>query len=68
MILQARREATALHAMLQGETERSRDLLRVAGALAALYPKDSEEKRLRNLCSRRYQGEAQADAQDHSIR
>jgi hypothetical protein len=46
MILQARGEATALRAMLQAETERSPDFLRLANALSALYPKDSEEKRL----------------------
>jgi adenine-specific DNA methylase len=46
MILQARGEATALRAMLQAEIERSPDFLRLANALSALYPKDSEEKRL----------------------
>jgi len=46
MILQARGEATALRAMLQAEIDRSPDFLRLANALSALYPKDSEEKRL----------------------
>jgi putative DNA methylase len=45
-ILQARGEATALRALLQAEIERSPDFLRLANALSALYPKDSEEKRL----------------------
>jgi hypothetical protein len=46
MILQARGEATALRALLEAEIERSPDFLRLANALSALYPKDSEEKRL----------------------
>lgn len=46
MLLQARGEATALRALLQAEIERSPDFLRLANALSALYPKDSEEKRL----------------------
>jgi hypothetical protein len=46
MLLQARGEATALRALLEGESERSPDFLRLANALSALYPKDSEEKRL----------------------
>ncbi len=46
MLLQARGEATALRALLQAETEHSPDFLRLANALSALYPKDSEEKRL----------------------
>jgi hypothetical protein len=48
MLLQARGEATALRALLQAEAERSPDFLRLANALSALYPKDSEEKRLLN--------------------
>ena len=44
MLLQAGGQATALRAML--ETDRSPDFLRLANALSALYPKDSEEKRL----------------------
>jgi hypothetical protein len=46
MLLQARGEATALRALLEAEGERSPDFLRLANALSALYPKDSEEKRL----------------------
>jgi putative DNA methylase len=46
MLLQARGEATALRALLEAEIERSPDFLRLANALSALYPKDSEEKRL----------------------
>lgn len=46
MLLQARGEATALRALLEAENERSPDFLRLANALSALYPKDSEEKRL----------------------
>ena len=46
MLLQARGEATALRALLEAEIGRSPDLLRLANALSALYPKDSEEKRL----------------------
>ncbi len=42
----ARGEATALRGMLQAEMERSPDFVRLANALSALYPKDSEEKRL----------------------
>ena len=38
--------AEALPAMLDAETQRSPDFLRLANALSALYPKDSEEKRL----------------------
>lgn len=46
MLLQARGEATALRALLEAEMERSPDFLRLANALSALYPKDSEQKRL----------------------
>lgn len=46
MLLQAGGQATALRAMLDAETQRSPDFLRLANALSALYPKDSEEKRL----------------------
>jgi adenine-specific DNA methylase/REP element-mobilizing transposase RayT len=46
MLLQAGGQATALRAMLEAETQRSPDFLRLANALSALYPKDSEEKRL----------------------
>jgi adenine-specific DNA methylase len=46
MLLQAGGQAGALRALLEAETERSPDFLRLANALSALYPKDSEEKRL----------------------
>jgi putative DNA methylase len=46
MLLQAGGQATALRALLEAETQRSPDFLRLANALSALYPKDSEEKRL----------------------
>ncbi len=46
ILLQAGGQATALRAMLEAETQRSPDFLRLANALSALYPKDSEEKRL----------------------
>lgn len=46
MLLQAGGQATALRAMLQAEIERSPDFLRLANALSALYPEDSEEKSL----------------------
>ncbi len=32
--------------MLEAEIQRTPDFLRLANALSALYPKDSEEKRL----------------------
>jgi REP element-mobilizing transposase RayT len=46
MLLQAGGQATALRTLLEAETERSPDFLRLANALSALYPKESEEKRL----------------------
>jgi len=46
MLLQKNGQATALHAMLQEELERSGDFLRLANSLSALYPRESEEKRL----------------------
>ncbi len=46
MLLQARGEATALRSLIEAEIDRSPDFLRLANALSALYPKDSEEKRL----------------------
>jgi hypothetical protein len=46
MLLQAGGRANALRSMLKSETERSPDFLRLANALSALYPKESEEKRL----------------------
>ena len=38
--------ANALRVLLKTERERGPDFLRLANALSALYPKDSEEKRL----------------------
>jgi hypothetical protein len=46
MLLQAGGRASALRSLLKSETERSPDSLRLANALSALYPKESEEKRL----------------------
>ncbi len=46
MLLQASGRANALRALLKEELERGPDFLRLANALSALYPKNSEEKRL----------------------
>lgn len=46
MLLQASGRSNALRALLVTEMARSPDFLRLANALAVLYPKDSEEKRL----------------------
>ena len=46
MLLQAGGRANALRALLRAEQDRSPDFLRLANALSALYPKESEEKRL----------------------
>ena len=46
MLLQAGGRTNALRALLKSEQDRSPDFLRLANALSALYPKDSEEKRL----------------------
>jgi putative DNA methylase len=46
MLLQASGKSNALRTMLKAEAESSPDFLRLANALSALYPKDSEEKRL----------------------
>jgi adenine-specific DNA methylase len=46
MLLQAGGQATPLRTLLEVETQRSPDFLRLANALSALYPKESEEKRL----------------------
>jgi hypothetical protein len=46
MLLQAGGRTNALRALLEGEQQRGPDFLRLANALSALYPKDSEEKRL----------------------
>ena len=46
MLLQASGRTNALRSLLQAEQDRSPDFLRLANALSALYPKQSEEKRL----------------------
>ncbi|GIV04395.1 MAG: DNA methylase [Fimbriimonadales bacterium] len=46
MLLQAGGQTNALRALVEAETERGPDFLRLANALSALYPKGSEEKRL----------------------
>lgn len=46
MLLQASGQANGLRAMLKEEQQRGPDFLRLANALSALYPKDSEDKRL----------------------
>jgi putative DNA methylase len=46
MLLQSGGRTNALRALLKAEAERAPDFLRLANALSALYPKDSEEKRL----------------------
>ncbi len=46
MLLQRSGQTNALRALLQAEQERGPDFLRLANALSALYPRESEEKRL----------------------
>ena len=46
MLLQASGQTNGLRAMLREEQQRGPDFIRLANALSALYPKDSEEKRL----------------------
>ncbi len=46
MLLQAGGRTNALRALLEAEQQRGPDFLRLANALSALYPKESEEKRL----------------------
>jgi adenine-specific DNA methylase len=46
MLLQAGGRTNALRALLKAEQARGSDFLRLANALSALYPKESEEKRL----------------------
>ncbi len=46
MLLQGGSRTNALRALLKVEQERGPDFLRLANALSALYPKESEEKRL----------------------
>jgi putative DNA methylase len=46
MLLQKGGQTTALRALLEAENERGSDFMRLANALTALYPRESEEKRL----------------------
>lgn len=46
MLLQASGRSNALRALIKSEQERGPDFVRLANALHALYPKDSEERRL----------------------
>jgi hypothetical protein len=46
MLLQAGGRADALRELIKAEQQRGPDFLRLANALSALYPKESEEKRL----------------------
>jgi putative DNA methylase len=46
MLLQSSGQSNGLRAMLKEEQQRGPDFLRLANSLSALYPKDSEEKRL----------------------
>jgi putative DNA methylase len=46
MLLQRSGRANALRALLTADQDRSPDFLRLANSLSALYPKESEEKRL----------------------
>jgi putative DNA methylase len=46
MLLQKGGQTTALRTLLQSESERGSDFMRLANALTALYPRESEEKRL----------------------
>ncbi|PIS37809.1 MAG: DNA methyltransferase, partial [Nitrospirae bacterium CG08_land_8_20_14_0_20_52_24] len=46
MLLQAGGQANALRMLIKAEQDRGPDFLRLANALSALYPKNSEEKRL----------------------
>jgi putative DNA methylase len=46
MLLQASGRTNGLRALLKAEQDRGPDFLRLANALSALYPKESEEKRL----------------------
>jgi hypothetical protein len=46
MLLQSSGRTNALRALLKAEQDRGPDFLRLANALAALYPKGSDEKRL----------------------
>jgi hypothetical protein len=43
------RRTNALRALLRAEQDRGPDFLRLANALSALYPRESEEKRLLDI-------------------
>ncbi len=45
MLLQGSGKANALRTLLMDEMTRGPDFLRLANALSALYPRESEEKR-----------------------
>jgi putative DNA methylase len=46
MLVQTSGRTNGLRALVKAEQERGPDFLRLANALSALYPKESEEKRL----------------------
>lgn len=46
MLLQSSGRTNALRALLKSEVDRGPDFVRLANALSALYPKESDEKRL----------------------
>ena len=46
MLLQAGGRSNALRALIKAELDKGSDFLRLANALSALYPRESEEKRL----------------------
>jgi putative DNA methylase len=46
MLLQSSGQTNGLRALLRDEQQRGPDFIRLANSLSALYPKDSEEKRL----------------------
>ena len=46
MLLQKSGQSNALRNLLKAEKDRGPDFLRLANALSALYPRESEEKRL----------------------
>lgn len=46
MLLQSSGKSNALRALIKEELERGSDFLRLANALSALYPRNSEGKRL----------------------
>jgi len=50
MLLQAAGKSNALRTMLKAEVDRGPDIVRLANALSALYPKESEEKVWLMLC------------------